>query len=330
MADGARIEIFANLASAQEARRAVAAGAEGCGLLRTEFLFHDRTAAPSAPGLAARAAVAAFAADPGATRTPGRLAAAEAGPDSAMRAPAAAPAPEAPPLPPLPDGGLGRTMPSWLRPGTGPEIAGAARSSPAAPAYASPVIHGRSLAEDPTDTTSFISESDLPDWLRQLAATEAAQAEEARRTEEAARIAAEQVAEAAERQAAIAGAAAPASTATQQEAAASAGSAAVAGRWLARRDPTEESGRRTAFADLVHEQAAEQETIAESLTPVAHRSIPDAALASSWAALEATSTATSPSSKPETGDARRWIVIGALLLIIAALLAYLVVSGQFG
>ncbi|MBV9882924.1 MAG: phosphoenolpyruvate--protein phosphotransferase [Sphingomonadaceae bacterium] len=47
MADGTRIEIFANLASAEEAARAVAAGAEGCGLLRTEFLFHDRPAAPS-------------------------------------------------------------------------------------------------------------------------------------------------------------------------------------------------------------------------------------------------------------------------------------------
>jgi phosphoenolpyruvate-protein phosphotransferase len=47
MADGTRIEIFANLASAEEAVRAVAAGAEGCGLLRTEFLFHDRPDAPS-------------------------------------------------------------------------------------------------------------------------------------------------------------------------------------------------------------------------------------------------------------------------------------------
>jgi phosphocarrier protein FPr/phosphocarrier protein len=47
MADGTRIEIFANLASADEARRAVAAGAEGCGLLRTEFLFHGRASAPS-------------------------------------------------------------------------------------------------------------------------------------------------------------------------------------------------------------------------------------------------------------------------------------------
>ncbi|HEX5182245.1 MAG TPA: phosphoenolpyruvate--protein phosphotransferase [Allosphingosinicella sp.] len=47
MADGVRIEIFANLASPAEAALAVEAGAEGCGLLRTEFLFLDRPSAPS-------------------------------------------------------------------------------------------------------------------------------------------------------------------------------------------------------------------------------------------------------------------------------------------
>ncbi|HEX4861588.1 MAG TPA: phosphoenolpyruvate--protein phosphotransferase, partial [Rhizomicrobium sp.] len=47
-ADGTRIEVFANLGSgAEEARAAVALGAEGCGLLRTEFLFQDRDTAPS-------------------------------------------------------------------------------------------------------------------------------------------------------------------------------------------------------------------------------------------------------------------------------------------
>jgi len=46
MADGTRIEIFANLGSAAEAAPAVATGAEGCGLLRTEFLFLDRDTAP--------------------------------------------------------------------------------------------------------------------------------------------------------------------------------------------------------------------------------------------------------------------------------------------
>lgn len=45
--DGTRIEVFANLASVADARAAVAAGAEGCGLLRTEFLFLDRAEAPS-------------------------------------------------------------------------------------------------------------------------------------------------------------------------------------------------------------------------------------------------------------------------------------------
>lgn len=46
-ADGQRIEVFANLASIAEAQVAVTHGAEGCGLLRTEFLFLDRDSPPS-------------------------------------------------------------------------------------------------------------------------------------------------------------------------------------------------------------------------------------------------------------------------------------------
>ena len=44
--DGARIDVFANLGSVEDAGEAVRAGAEGCGLLRTEFLFLDRDTAP--------------------------------------------------------------------------------------------------------------------------------------------------------------------------------------------------------------------------------------------------------------------------------------------
>lgn len=44
--DGHRIEVFANLGSLADAEAAVAAGAEGCGLLRTEFLFLDRASPP--------------------------------------------------------------------------------------------------------------------------------------------------------------------------------------------------------------------------------------------------------------------------------------------
>src|SRR6202043_963407 len=44
--DGTRIETFANLGSTADAVAAVANGAEGCGLLRTEFLFIDRDTAP--------------------------------------------------------------------------------------------------------------------------------------------------------------------------------------------------------------------------------------------------------------------------------------------
>ncbi|WP_066807539.1 phosphoenolpyruvate--protein phosphotransferase [Sphingomonas asaccharolytica] len=44
--DGVRIDVFVNLGSAADARAAVAEGAEGCGLLRTEFLFLDRATPP--------------------------------------------------------------------------------------------------------------------------------------------------------------------------------------------------------------------------------------------------------------------------------------------
>lgn len=44
--DGRRVEVAANVGSAAEARRAAEAGAEGVGLLRTEFLFLDRIAPP--------------------------------------------------------------------------------------------------------------------------------------------------------------------------------------------------------------------------------------------------------------------------------------------
>ena len=45
-ADGRRIEIFANLGSVADARQAALDGAEGAGLVRTEFLFLDRQHAP--------------------------------------------------------------------------------------------------------------------------------------------------------------------------------------------------------------------------------------------------------------------------------------------
>jgi len=45
--DGTRVEIFANLGSVTDAIAAVASGAEGCGLLRTEFLFIDRETPPT-------------------------------------------------------------------------------------------------------------------------------------------------------------------------------------------------------------------------------------------------------------------------------------------
>lgn len=45
-ADGTRIEVLANVGSATEAEAAIRNGAEGCGLLRTEFLFLERQSPP--------------------------------------------------------------------------------------------------------------------------------------------------------------------------------------------------------------------------------------------------------------------------------------------
>lgn len=46
-ADGVRIEVMANLSSVADATAAAEQGAEGCGLMRTEFLFLDRASPPS-------------------------------------------------------------------------------------------------------------------------------------------------------------------------------------------------------------------------------------------------------------------------------------------
>jgi phosphocarrier protein FPr/phosphocarrier protein len=45
--DGQRVTLLANLGGVSEVARAAAAGAEGCGLLRSEFLFLDRDRAPN-------------------------------------------------------------------------------------------------------------------------------------------------------------------------------------------------------------------------------------------------------------------------------------------
>ncbi|MGG6296650.1 phosphoenolpyruvate--protein phosphotransferase [Leptolyngbya sp. AN02str] len=47
LTDGYRVEVVANIGAASEAEQAVNAGAEGVGLLRTEFLFLGRTQPPS-------------------------------------------------------------------------------------------------------------------------------------------------------------------------------------------------------------------------------------------------------------------------------------------
>ena len=76
----------------------------------------------------------------------------------------------------IPNGGLDQSMPLWLN--QPPQAA--ALSIPPTPAVPTEAM---------TDTTSFISESDLPAWIRQLAA-----AEEQRKAQETAAAAAAAVA----------------------------------------------------------------------------------------------------------------------------------------
>jgi phosphocarrier protein FPr/phosphocarrier protein len=62
--DGHRVEVAANIGSVEDARKAIAAGAEGVGLLRTELLFAGRETAPTEDEQAAEYAAIAEALGP--------------------------------------------------------------------------------------------------------------------------------------------------------------------------------------------------------------------------------------------------------------------------
>ena len=75
---------------------------------------------------------------------------------------------ELPPLPPLPDGGLGASMPSWLREPPTPTV----ESVPVAPLspHVAPeqIVDGAPLGPR-ADPRTFLSDDDFPQWLRDLA-----------------------------------------------------------------------------------------------------------------------------------------------------------------
>jgi hypothetical protein len=74
---------------------------------------------------------------------------------------------ELPPLPPLPDGGLGASMPSWLREPPPPTV----ESAPVAP-LSLEVAPEHSTDLTPlgprADPRTFLSDDDFPQWLRDL------------------------------------------------------------------------------------------------------------------------------------------------------------------
>lgn len=74
-----------------------------------------------------------------------------------------------PPLPPLPDGGLGASMPSWLREAPPPADAG-----DVAPSLSLDVPDPPAPPGAQADPRLFLTDDDFPRWLRDLAAREAA------------------------------------------------------------------------------------------------------------------------------------------------------------
>jgi hypothetical protein len=144
---------------------------------------------------------------------------------------------------PLPTGDLATAMPNWLAAG--------------APGETQPAAYPPAAAEN-TATSSFISENDLPEWIRQLGAADALKAEEGRQAAEASRSAAS---EAGTQRSPLPG-----------EASAS---APAANPWLARRDRAGASvawsaeGESTARAHTAP-VAAKPAATAPATTPVAN------------------------------------------------------------
>ncbi len=82
---------------------------------------------------------------------------------------------ELPPLPPLPDGGLSDSMPAWLR------QAPAVEAAPAVPPMVAAGVSGAHQVRDlleplgpRADPRTFLTDDDFPQWLRDLAARDAA------------------------------------------------------------------------------------------------------------------------------------------------------------
>ena len=288
----------------------------GAGLELPEWLKRAAADTPPDAALPAAAMPAGFVVARAAPAANGRMA-----PVEALRAEATDAA--LPPLPPLPDGGLATTMPSWLR--AAPDAAAA--MVPVAeepPPSAPPPSAGNSPlrpAAQSVSTSGMISENDLPQWIRQLVANEAAEAEaETQRVAEAAaehrRVALEQVV-----------VAAPISVPRRPIG----NEPAAVKPWLASRDrgaadgtaDEASAGRTSVFAQVMEKQTGGTGSLGRAIRPAAD------AVGSAVPPQPTVTPTVVPAAR--AGSSRRLVLMTAVLVLLLVLAAvYAMSAGVLG
>ena len=226
------------------------------------------------------------------------------------------------PLPPVPDGGLNQTMPTWLR--TGPDALRTIGMTTSAP----PMATKRDQPEK-INPSQLISEDDLPEWIRQLVATE---------TAEKASADARQAAEAEARVASARHTADALAVVSRQrsEPRLTVGEGS-ANPWLSRRDDrtgathreegdeTPIGGRTSVFADMVESDGRRTPPSIESDEPVS-----DGAARAMPPREETIATPTPVQQGDPAANRAKWLFWVAAVLFIVAVAAYAASSGTFG
>lgn len=219
------------------------------------------------------------------------------------------------PLPPLPTNGLAESMPDWLRPAA-TEASDATQVEPPSTGTAPPADQRPAASAEPINPRSMITEDDLPDWIRQLVETEAAQksADEAQRRETVERAAA----------------------AGARDTVPAAGhgllderTAGAANPWLARRDrpvPQDrvEAARTSVFAQVVEKHVAAQ------ASPVAGAAAPPAAEPEAAAGAAIVPEAPVTVAEVPANRLRTVLLVATLVALVVLAALYVVSAGLIG